>query len=129
MKLNVVLVVLTTLLGAISALPIAEVSSNLESRYCEPALLDERFQNDVNDVPLCEKLSEERIAERGQFCKDGKLYSLQKRESCINRIIFFPFFPWIENMHPDAGLAIIPLIIIYGGVVGCLIGLLISFII
>ena len=49
-------------------------------------------------------------------------YCVNKTESCINRIVFFPFYYHSLQGLGDAGLILLPFIVLYGGLVGILIG-------
>ena len=127
-KTYLLIILVFALVGAIIILPLGAYLSGIEKNYCKPAI--EKYQNDTNNVPLCEKLTPERLREaHNAFCEDGILYSLDKVEPCINGALFFPFFPWAFGLHPDAGPALFLPVIIYGAIIGSVLGLMVCTII
>lgn len=113
------------LVGAIFIVPLMlyfnEPLDKLEAKICKPAL--QESQTDRSGTPYCEKLTEDRIRDVwGGFCEDGKLYYIDKGEPCIARVVLFPFYPWSQDVHPDAGMAFLPLVLIYGAFLGGIIG-------
>lgn len=118
------LVVITAVFGLIISLPLMYSNLFLEKSICENKPLN--TQTDIKGTSLCSKLSEVEIRSTGSriYCQEGIMYDLYKHESCINNILFFPLFPWAEDLG-DSSIVLLYLIPLYGGLIGILVGFII----
>lgn len=101
------------LVGGMLSIILFSILVFVEFGVCTPKLVEDQI---VDGVPMCERLSEKRLIERHEFCKDGRLYSLERKESCIIKKLFFLSY---EDFSSCGGIApILIYLFIYGAIIG-----------
>lgn len=126
-KVYMVTIIVFSLLGSILIIPSVPFLELLEKGVCG----NERFgEKDLDGNSLCEKLLKGQFSgAENYYCQDGVVYRQDQYESCITKIVFFPFVLLTEGQHPDGTIIFLPFILLWGGLIGGIISFLICFIV
>ncbi|MEK6937642.1 MAG: hypothetical protein AABX04_01220 [Nanoarchaeota archaeon] len=104
------------IIGIIMSIPLFFILGLSDREFCPKEKVKV-----MESAPGCKNIEGVLENTGGWFCENGTIYKWGVSH-CMTEIIFFPFFPFIDNVHPDAGLFVIYLLLAYGAVLGALMG-------